>query len=219
MAAGRSVLGRGQVAQGRLPVACVVLVREVADHHWGSSRVVQWLRRGTAATSNRSTIGYGTNASTSRIAIDSDGDLAVRQLVRRASASGEFVAVYDPRRRWAVATASSRIWNTTDWRTQPPRPPTVVVVVHNGAANPCIPCTGQHQRPRARPSIRRAQCLYHPAQPTDSDRDRVVHRTPRRGDLPLRADRSQLIHTLVGSQIRCPILKFNVPLMSIGTRI
>ena len=48
----------------------------------------------------------------------------------------EFVAVYDPRRRWAVATASSRIWNTTDWRTQPPRPPTVVVVVHNGAANP-----------------------------------------------------------------------------------
>lgn len=136
MAAGRSVLGRGQVAQGRLPVACVVLVREVADHHWGSSRVVQWLRRGTAATSNRSTIGYGTNASTSRIAIDSDGDLAVRQLVRRASASGEFVAVYDPRRRWAVATASSRIWNTTDWRTQPPRPPTVVVVVHNGAANP-----------------------------------------------------------------------------------
>jgi type VII secretion protein EccE len=73
-------------------------------------------------------------AGPTRIVIDSDDDLAVRQLIRRASASGEFVAVYDPRRRWAMAAASSRIWNTTDLRAQPPRPPTVVV--HNGSANP-----------------------------------------------------------------------------------
>lgn len=44
MAAGRSILGRGQVAQGRMPVPGVVLVLEVADHHSASSRVVQWLR-------------------------------------------------------------------------------------------------------------------------------------------------------------------------------
>lgn len=73
-------------------------------------------------------------AGPTRIVIDSDDDFAVRQLIRRASASGEVVAVYDPRRRWAMAAASSRIWNTTDLRAQPPRPPTVVV--HNGSANP-----------------------------------------------------------------------------------
>lgn len=69
-----------------------------------------------------------------RIVVDVDDDLAVRQLIRRASASGEFVAVYDPQRRWTMAAASSRIWNTTDLRAQPPRPPTVVV--HNGSSNP-----------------------------------------------------------------------------------
>ena len=73
-------------------------------------------------------------AGPTRIVIDSDDDLAVRQLIRRASASGEFVAVYDPRRRWAMAAASSRIWNSPDLRAQPPRPPTVVV--HNGTSNP-----------------------------------------------------------------------------------
>lgn len=73
-------------------------------------------------------------AGPTRIVIDSDDDVAVRQLIRRASASGEFVAVYDVRRRWAMAAASSRIWNTTDLRAQPPRPPTVVV--HNGSSNP-----------------------------------------------------------------------------------
>lgn len=73
-------------------------------------------------------------AGPTRIVIDSDDDLAVRQLIRRASASGEFVAVYDPRRRWAMAAASSRIWNSPDLRAQPPRPPTVVV--HNGSSNP-----------------------------------------------------------------------------------
>jgi hypothetical protein len=44
------------------------------------------------------------------------------------------VAVYDPRRRWAMGAPSSRIWNTPDMRAQPPRPPTVVV--HNGSSNP-----------------------------------------------------------------------------------
>lgn len=73
-------------------------------------------------------------AGPTRIVIDSDDDLAVRQLIRRASASGEFVAVYDTRRRWAMAAASPRIWNTTDLRAQPPRPPTLVV--HNGSSNP-----------------------------------------------------------------------------------
>ncbi|NTY62537.1 type VII secretion protein EccE [Mycolicibacterium sphagni] len=73
-------------------------------------------------------------AGPTRIVIDADDDLAIRQLIRRASASGETVAVYDPRRRWAMAGASSRIWNTPDLRAQPPRPPTVVV--HNGSANP-----------------------------------------------------------------------------------
>ena len=48
-------------------------------------------------------------AGPTRIVIDSDDDLAVRQLIRRASASGEIVAVYDSRRRWAMAAASSRI--------------------------------------------------------------------------------------------------------------
>jgi hypothetical protein len=73
-------------------------------------------------------------AGPTRVIIDSDDDLAVRQLIRRVSASGELVAVYDPRRRWAMAAASSRIWNTADLRAQPPRPPTVVV--HNGSSNP-----------------------------------------------------------------------------------
>lgn len=73
-------------------------------------------------------------AGPTRIVIDSDDDLAVRQLIRRASASGEFVAVYDTRRRWTMAAASSRIWTTTDLRAQPPRPPTLVV--HNGSSNP-----------------------------------------------------------------------------------
>lgn len=73
-------------------------------------------------------------AGPTRIVIDTDDDLAIRQLIRRASASGEVVAVYDPHRRWAMAAASSRIWNTTDLRAQPPRPPTMVV--HNGSANP-----------------------------------------------------------------------------------
>ena len=73
-------------------------------------------------------------AGPTRIVIDSDDDLAIRQLIRRASATGEVVAVYDPRRRWAMAAASSRIWNTADLRAQPPRPPTVVI--HNGSSNP-----------------------------------------------------------------------------------
>ncbi|MGB1225926.1 MAG: type VII secretion protein EccE [Mycobacterium sp.] len=73
-------------------------------------------------------------AGPTRIVIDSDDDMAVRQLIRRAAASGEIVAVYDSQRRWAMAAATSRIWNTTDMRAQPPRPPTLVV--HNGSSNP-----------------------------------------------------------------------------------
>lgn len=73
-------------------------------------------------------------AGSTRIVIDTDDDIAVRQLIRRAAASGEVVAVYDARQRWVMAAASSRIWNTTDLRAQPPRPPTLVV--HNGSSNP-----------------------------------------------------------------------------------
>lgn len=73
-------------------------------------------------------------AGPTRIAVEVDDDLAVRQLIRRASASGEFVAVYDPQRRWAMAASSPRIWNSPDLRAQPPRPPTMVV--HNGSSNP-----------------------------------------------------------------------------------
>ncbi|MCH9729752.1 MAG: type VII secretion protein EccE [Actinomycetia bacterium] len=74
-------------------------------------------------------------AGPTRVVVDSDDDLAVRQLIRRSAGSGETVAVYDTQRRWAMASASSRIWNTTDMRSQPPRPPTLVV--HNGLSNPC----------------------------------------------------------------------------------
>jgi type VII secretion protein EccE len=73
-------------------------------------------------------------AGPTRIVVDADNALTVRQLIRRASASGEIVAVYDSDRRWAMAAASSRIWNTSDLRAQPPRPPTLVV--HNGSSAP-----------------------------------------------------------------------------------
>ncbi|MEN4466816.1 type VII secretion protein EccE [Mycolicibacterium conceptionense] len=73
-------------------------------------------------------------AGMTRIVMDPDDDTAVRLLIRRAAASGEVVAVYDPRQRWTMAASSSRIWTTTDRRAQPPRPPTLVV--HNGSSNP-----------------------------------------------------------------------------------
>ena len=62
------------------------------------------------------------------------GETRVANTSVAVAPSGEIVAVYDPRRRWAMAAASSRIWNTTDPRAQPARPPTLVV--HNGSSNP-----------------------------------------------------------------------------------
>ena len=69
-----------------------------------------------------------------RIALTADSDLAVRQLIRRAAAAGERVAVYDNTGAWTMTAGSSRIWTTSDMSAQPPRPPTMVV--HNGCANP-----------------------------------------------------------------------------------
>lgn len=65
-------------------------------------------------------------AQPTRIAANVD-DLIVRQLIRRASAASELVAVYDDTGRWAMTGASSRIWTTCDLAEQPPRPATVVV--------------------------------------------------------------------------------------------
>jgi len=67
-----------------------------------------------------------------RIALHAD-DQTVRQLIRRAAATGERVAVYDPDRRWAMTAGSPGIWTTTDPDATPPRPPTMVV--HNGTPN------------------------------------------------------------------------------------
>jgi type VII secretion protein EccE len=91
-----------------------------------------------------------------RIVIDADDDHFVRQLIRRAAASGETVAVYDPQRRWAMAAGSSRIWNTADMAGQPPRKPTMVV--HNGMPGnyPEVPttiCVGATRRGAAPPDI------------------------------------------------------------------
>ena len=73
-------------------------------------------------------------AGPTRIAMRADNDLAVRQLIRRAAAAGERVAVYDTGGRWTMTAGSSRIWTTQDMTAQPPRPPTLVV--HNGRVNP-----------------------------------------------------------------------------------
>ena len=69
-----------------------------------------------------------------RIAINAESDVVVRQLIRRAAAAGEMVAVYDQTGRWEMTSASSRIWATRNMAAQPPRPPTMVV--HNGRVNP-----------------------------------------------------------------------------------
>ncbi|MGH3556043.1 MAG: type VII secretion protein EccE [Mycobacterium sp.] len=69
-----------------------------------------------------------------RIAM-SAGNKTVRQLIRRAAAVGERVAVYDDTGSWTMTASSSRIWITGDMHAQPPRPPTLVV--HNGRTNPC----------------------------------------------------------------------------------
>lgn len=72
-------------------------------------------------------------AAPTRIAMRT-GNKAVRQLIRRAAAVGERVAVYDNTGSWTMTAGSSRIWTTDDMHAQPPRPPTLVV--HNGRTNP-----------------------------------------------------------------------------------
>jgi len=71
-------------------------------------------------------------AGTTRIGLRAD-DKTVRQLIRRAAAAGEQVAVYDPDRCWAMTAGSPRIWATHDMTARPPRPPTMVI--HNGVSN------------------------------------------------------------------------------------
>ena len=73
-------------------------------------------------------------AQPTRVAVNAESDVVVRQLIRRAAAAGEIVAVYDRAGRWEMTSGSSRIWATRNMAAQPPRPPTMVV--HNGRANP-----------------------------------------------------------------------------------
>lgn len=73
-------------------------------------------------------------AQPTRVTLNVESDVLVRQLIRRAAATGEQVAVYDRTGRWEMSAASSRIWTTRDLGSQPPRPPTMVV--HNGQTNP-----------------------------------------------------------------------------------
>ena len=69
-----------------------------------------------------------------RVAVNAQSDVLVRQLIRRSAAAGEVVAVYDHAGQWEMTSASSRIWSTRNMAAQPPRPPTMVV--HNGRSNP-----------------------------------------------------------------------------------
>lgn len=73
-------------------------------------------------------------AAPTQIAVYTDSDVSVRQLIRRAAAAGDRVAVYDAAGRWTMTAASSHIWSTQDHSAQPPWPPTLVV--HNGQGNP-----------------------------------------------------------------------------------
>jgi type VII secretion protein EccE len=73
-------------------------------------------------------------AQPTRVTLNAESDVMVRQLIRRAAAAGELVAVYDRTGRWEMKTGSSRIWTTRNMALQPPRPPTMVV--HNGQTNP-----------------------------------------------------------------------------------
>lgn len=73
-------------------------------------------------------------AAPTQITVYTDSDVSVRQLIRRAAAAGDRVAVYDPAGRWTMTAASSHIWSTRDHSAQPPWPPTLVV--HNGQGNP-----------------------------------------------------------------------------------
>ncbi len=73
-------------------------------------------------------------AAPTQITVYTDSDVSVRQLIRRAAAAGDRVAVYDSAGRWTMTAASSHIWSTPDYSAQPPWPPTLVV--HNGHGNP-----------------------------------------------------------------------------------
>lgn len=73
-------------------------------------------------------------AAPTQITVFTDSDVSVRQLIRRAAAAGDRVAVYDAAGRWTMTAASSHIWTTRDHSAQPPWPPTLVV--HNGHGNP-----------------------------------------------------------------------------------
>ncbi|VBA62440.1 type VII secretion protein EccE [Mycobacterium attenuatum] len=73
-------------------------------------------------------------AQPTRIVLRTNDDLAVRQLIRRAAATCERVAVYDISGSWAMTGASPYIWNTANPSATPPWTPTLVV--HNGQVNP-----------------------------------------------------------------------------------
>ncbi|BBY46913.1 hypothetical protein MARA_03430 (plasmid) [Mycolicibacterium arabiense] len=128
-------------------------------------------------------------AGPTRIVIDSDDDLAVRQLIRRASASGEFVAAYDPPP--PLDHGRSVLADLEHHRSARP----TATPTNGGGAQrvgQSLPRrTGQHQRGR-RSSVGRARCPHHPAQRTNPGRDRTIHRSPRRGGVPQRADISEL---------------------------
>jgi type VII secretion protein EccE len=82
-------------------------------------------------------------AAPTRIALRADDDKAVKQFIRRAAASGEHVAVFDPACAWAMTARSPRIWITRDINARPPHQPTMVV--HNGSGD---------EFPRARTMVR-----------------------------------------------------------------
>lgn len=90
-------------------------------------------------------------AQPTRIAVHTDTDLVVRQLIRRAAAVGERVAVYDSARRWVMSAASPYIWNTADSLASPPWTPTLIV--HNGEVNPYPDARSAVTVGKPRPSV------------------------------------------------------------------
>lgn len=129
-------------------------------------------------------------AQATRIVVHTDTDLVVRQLIRRAAAVGERVAVYDAARRWVMSSASPYIWNTADSSANPPWSPTLVV--HNGGVNPY---------PEARSSI--AVCQPRPS---------AVN-----GDRPADADIELDVDT-AGRSMVLRTKRFDVPLVAVTIR-
>jgi ESX secretion system protein EccE len=74
------------------------------------------------------------SAGPTRIAMNVDNGYAERQMIRRAAAAGERVAVHDETGRWTMTSGSSRIWTSPDFTATPLRPPTLVVC--NASSNP-----------------------------------------------------------------------------------